>query len=353
MKEIVEKNLSYDDPIFYRSKDGQPMSHPNNMTLTLDGCKAQCSSHRGFYKDIGPRLTAWLIPILLLISNVELSPLDKRRFLSIVHLLGDPIHSMFAFAHKAESWSQCFYLSQQQYGMDEDRTKVFATILAAVEEVKGAELDFKRTKGDLTTILRDLVGTKELPGGKEYRFWSEVAVDMADGRTDELLRTVLAILLYIYQVVAAFVPEVGGGSTSPPGGRIGTAMFISWLVPIVLLSNAVGGFTSRRTCIRTLKRIARNRGQPLNIDLKEYFKTQSWSGAIYSYRPRKRLFTGGNTPRMMLLLLLQESELESLHIRQQDLAPVVETIIPLDRAADAFELVASDATFGKVILDCR
>jgi NADPH2:quinone reductase len=34
-------------------------------------------------------------------------------------------------------------------------------------------------------------------------------------------------------------------------------------------------------------------------------------------------------------------------------APVVDEVIPLDRAADAYELVASDATFGKVILDCR
>ena len=35
------------------------------------------------------------------------------------------------------------------------------------------------------------------------------------------------------------------------------------------------------------------------------------------------------------------------------IAPVVETVIPLDRAADAYDLVASDTTFGKVILDCR
>ena len=35
------------------------------------------------------------------------------------------------------------------------------------------------------------------------------------------------------------------------------------------------------------------------------------------------------------------------------LAPVVETVLPLDRVADAYDLVASDATFGKVILDCR
>jgi len=34
-------------------------------------------------------------------------------------------------------------------------------------------------------------------------------------------------------------------------------------------------------------------------------------------------------------------------------APVIEQVLPLDRAADAYDLVASDATFGKVILDCR
>ena len=33
-------------------------------------------------------------------------------------------------------------------------------------------------------------------------------------------------------------------------------------------------------------------------------------------------------------------------------APVVDAVLPLDRAAEAYELVASDTTFGKVILDC-
>ena len=35
------------------------------------------------------------------------------------------------------------------------------------------------------------------------------------------------------------------------------------------------------------------------------------------------------------------------------LAPIVETVLPLAEAANAYELLASDATFGKVILDCR
>jgi NADPH:quinone reductase-like Zn-dependent oxidoreductase len=33
-------------------------------------------------------------------------------------------------------------------------------------------------------------------------------------------------------------------------------------------------------------------------------------------------------------------------------APVIERVIPLDRVTDAYELVASDTTFGKVILNC-
>ncbi len=35
------------------------------------------------------------------------------------------------------------------------------------------------------------------------------------------------------------------------------------------------------------------------------------------------------------------------------IAPVVEATLPLDRANDAYALLESDATFGKVILDCR
>ena len=33
-------------------------------------------------------------------------------------------------------------------------------------------------------------------------------------------------------------------------------------------------------------------------------------------------------------------------------APIVEATFPLDRATDVYELLASNATFGKVILDC-
>jgi NADPH:quinone reductase len=40
-------------------------------------------------------------------------------------------------------------------------------------------------------------------------------------------------------------------------------------------------------------------------------------------------------------------------LAERRVAPIVHMTLPLDRAADAYELLASDRTFGKVILDCR
>jgi putative PIG3 family NAD(P)H quinone oxidoreductase len=39
-------------------------------------------------------------------------------------------------------------------------------------------------------------------------------------------------------------------------------------------------------------------------------------------------------------------------LAERRIEPIVETVVPLDRAADAYELLASDRTFGKVVLDC-
>jgi NADPH:quinone reductase-like Zn-dependent oxidoreductase len=40
-------------------------------------------------------------------------------------------------------------------------------------------------------------------------------------------------------------------------------------------------------------------------------------------------------------------------LAERRVAPIVEQVFPLDQVAAAYELVASDATFGKVVLDCR
>lgn len=95
----------------------------------------------------------------------------------------------------------------------------------------------------------------------------EIANELSNSSTNELPRTWLAILNYVWTVVAAFEEAIGGKSSSQPGGRIGTAMFLSWLIPMLLLSNTVGCFTSRRTMVRILARFVKLSREGEDVDL--------------------------------------------------------------------------------------
>ena len=305
---------AYDDDRFYHDAAGRTLSSPEDLTLTVSGCEEICGPEQGWYRDIGPRLVNWLIPVLLLISNVELSPLDKRRFLAILHLLGDPIDSMWSMIDKLDSWDQCYRLAERYGGACSRCNRIIATVLAGFEEVQGPRF---HSQADYVALV------EQHDFANEYQEWRRTAVLLADSRTDEFARTCLAIILYMFQLVASFVSEVGGGSNSPPGGRIATGVFLSWLIPVALMSNAMGNFTSRRTCYEIMSDFAKRTGEPLQIrssrsvllpgvrflsrsSSTNYNDSLSWSGGLHTFRPWKRL--GTNTaerqPRASAVLLL-------------------------------------------------
>ena len=293
---IGNQTLALDDQVFFRNAAGQPLNTKEDLTLTLDGCRRLCGPRLMWYQDIGPRLSIWLIPVLLLISNVELSPLDKRRFAAILHLLGDPIDSLWSLLHKLDSWDRCLDLAEERYGAACSRCqRIIATVFAGFEEMEGPRIKSERYFDGLVH-QRDPVNN--------FQLWRQTAVDLADSRTDEFGRAAFAILLYAFQLIANFVKELGGGSSSPPGGRIATGVFLSWFLPMVLLSNAVGNFPARRTCYDALSRFAERMGDPLQIPRSrsvllpsipsltytsstDYSHSLSWSGAIYTFRPWK------------------------------------------------------------------
>ena len=295
LEDITHGSLPLNHPAFFRDSFGRPMSDSGNLTLTLDGCKMLCGDRRAWYDDIGPRLSAWLIPILLLVSNVELSPLDKRRFYAILHLLGDPIDSIWSLVHKIYSWDRCYRLASRYSSVCQRCQHVIGTVFGGFEELQGPR-----------TISEDDFDAfcKLHPFPLYSQQWRRAAVKLADNRTNEFARTCLAISLYVYQLIAGFVKEVGGDSSSPPGGRIATSVFLSWLVPTTLLSNAIGNFPSRRTCYDVFSAFELETGGEVKVShresvlmpglrplahesLTEYFQSLSWSGGIYTFRPWK------------------------------------------------------------------
>jgi hypothetical protein len=96
---------------------------------------------------------------------------------------------------------------------------------------------------------------------------------------------------------------------------------MTWIVPSILLSNAIGGFTSRRTCFGVLETFIQDAtgqhnawavlqqaapGLEKHTTVHDYVDTVAWSGAIYSYRPSKRLVlcSGRRDINEWVLLLL-------------------------------------------------
>lgn len=278
------------------SASGLLLNGSSNMTVTRHGCNEFCGGW-SWYWDALPRLLTWILPILLLLSNIELSPIDKKRFMTVFHALGDPIDSLWSLIHKIYIWNRLYAIGltkspprieqtrgfitiisivveffrnryhrarqflrlepirpDEELGTDlsrHDRARIIATVLSGFEEISGAKIESEDYYHMITRQLGRLGEPEE--DATKFEEWRRTARILADSRTNEFPRTCLAIIVYILGVIAAFIPEVGGGNTSPPGGRIGSAIFLSWLVPLILVSNTIGAFTSRRTCLTIMR----------------------------------------------------------------------------------------------------
>jgi hypothetical protein len=332
---------------------------PYNPVLTKYGCEVFCGYHQGWYKDPGPRVVDWIIPVFFLLSNIDLSPIDKRKFFTIFHALGDPIDTIWSLLDKLYAWYRCYQIakklaeegqqeaqgqreghsqreewqaSKEQQGLEEQQgqqenqelevqveeqarngvgenaaeneaeevsleyhIRVIATVFAGFEEIAGHAITSEKFCQEAAATLGQIGTAKE--NLDHFAEWRRAAVSMADDRTNEFLRTGLAIVLYIFQLASEFVDGISGGSTSTPGGRIGSAVFLSWLIPTTLISNILGGFTSRRTCLKTMIDLVgkiNTSHDPTSGEVlvereswEGYFDALPSTGAIYTFRPFK------------------------------------------------------------------
>ncbi len=320
-KRLDNNTLARNDRIFYFNGTNY-MYGADNMWLTIEGCQNNCPKPNfDLYSDMWPRLLTWLVPALLLIGSVHLPRIGHaNRIFIIFHFMGDPIDSMWSLLTKAEVWNRFYALALRYTPPGPDRlpmARALAAMLSAFEELSG----------DMTTVEKEFHAIIDENGAQLAKedldyIIKEAADELVDSRSNEGLRTVLVIVNYLWTVLAALVPEIGGLQSSQPGGRIGTAMDLSWLVTTVLLSNTLSGFTSRRTCLRIMERYTRTikgRRRDLhifpsspallsqtkgNVQFEDFIDAQPWNGSVYSYRPRKRLppsgSAGDNSPAYLL-----------------------------------------------------
>jgi hypothetical protein len=116
----------------------------------------------------------------------------------------------------------------------------------------------------------------------------DIAIDVAMSRSGRLLLALIALGLYIWQVISAFDTTIGGAWSTVPGGerhfkiishcrfvltlfsspgRIALVIFWHWIVAAILLSNTVGSFPAKDFCRRTVEKVYARYGRDISAAL--------------------------------------------------------------------------------------
>ena len=269
-------------------------NHPSNTTylspgssekyvqLSYDSCLVACGKDTRRFEDIIPRLNTWLLPVLFLLASAQYPsaaendrPFEKVRrkavvcFEALAHILGDPVNYTYTLLSQVENWKACHNLASNLPRSLEDENipdvaqiQNVAIILAAVERVFDHLENHEKARQYFEIILDTL---KKRPGDMATAIKDEakIARDFAIVRTRHLAPAIFAIAFYAWQVVGAFVPVIGA-SPSPSGGRVATALTLSWIICIVLFGNTVGEVASRTAYENTIKNYIEER-LPTNV----------------------------------------------------------------------------------------
>ena len=328
-----------DTSLFWKDSTGHIWSDYENPILQVSFCKAECGgSGMGWYPDAATRLLIWFIPVIFLISSINLPPIGRKRFVMISHLFGDPIHSFWSLSSKLEDWNHCYAMAKKIHAPRpssiEGPNMVMNTSRSGRESVRPPHTTSVDKRIRNTAVIFAAIREVLPPSGYEMNPNSlyscsciryiaedmnrEVAGNIIDQRTNGTLQTWFAIFTYIFGIVCAFVSVLGGSSSSPSGGKIAEAMILSWLLPIILLINAIGQFRAE-DCIRIvhqfgkhieriehLESCTRNEdsaGQGRTTDdWGVFLDSQAWSGGVYFCQLKKRMLETG--PRRLKSLLL-------------------------------------------------
>jgi hypothetical protein len=347
-------SLANDPSFFYRDKSGRIFSDYSNPIILEDKCVELCGgSGMGWYSDSATRLLTWFVPGLFLIWSINLAPIGLERFVTVAHLFGDPIHSYWSLLSKLEDWNECDRLAREFHEsnlppasrslllasrilppaskfwhfpcyntpideqardivvMIDEQARDTAVIIAAIKELLPANKDI-----DVAAIHYCSCSTVN---------YNQIAGSIISARTTGTQTTWFAIGTYIFGIICAFIPVLGGseGDSGPSGGKIAPAMLLSWILPNILLNNEIGQLP-KEACIRIVRQLETSEGQqhsencnatsnPKNEDWtsdtsglnddnwKEFLSSQAWSGGIYSCQLQRSMLETRRQGRRSML----------------------------------------------------
>lgn len=206
---------------------------------------------------------------------------------ALAHILGDPVNYICTLVAQVETWEQCLelaadtripaerILSVTELSQNQNMAIILSTFERILDHFKDrglAERYFKSITETLRNPKRRLVNGKLVDGKMVAKDWADafkyeakIARNLVIVRTRHLAPAIFAIGFFIWLIIGALVPVIGGPNSS--GGRVAIALTLSWIIFIVLFGNTIGEVSSHTVYADTIKKYLESR--PLNLGQSE------------------------------------------------------------------------------------
>ncbi|KAM7194939.1 hypothetical protein V8F33_006981 [Rhypophila sp. PSN 637] len=266
----------------------------DNSSVTYDACKAVCGEMEySIADDCGPRLSSWVLPVVILAVSVQHPPLAlPQRILAISRMTGDPVGSLLWMVRElrfyeycldegiktAAAWEYHFRLTGMDKGGPIDHTTAtahpgihdeeklqnlagnFARIFHAVSMAKGGR-DPSETSQHVQQAIAELTKlelskrTAAVVGFRNQVNQLGRAIVQRNLKSRSTSRSCFAVACFLIPLIVAIVPWI-----SPPasGGMITSILTLSPLLLMVFLSNAIGEYSNLASLERELEDFRKN-----------------------------------------------------------------------------------------------
>jgi hypothetical protein len=213
-EQCIDRILNYTDATdasliptskIFVTDNNQTLSTRKKMAIWVPACKKICSRgsripFRDWYQDRGPRIMAWIVPVALLLSSIELWPLDKRRFQTLFQAVGDPIDVLWPLIHKLQMRNQLHALATSFANENPYHARIMAIVLGGFEDLLSPDIESYQCVGDIKDFLWNATEVKMVA------LWEGTALE-TDGRTAALYICHCPTLLATLAAADLILPE--------------------------------------------------------------------------------------------------------------------------------------------------
>lgn len=316
--------------------------HPDRVLLTLEGCEEICHDGYGLWpaQDTLLRLILWLLPAVVLVAHFHFAPLPATNICQVIlHLLGDPVDSMWSMLTRQEA-NRRFFRRATTRGLQNGQP--VATVWSAYDELGWKDPSaffFKSLRERAPTVPTNATPSPPTLGGNlsgqggwnfirrattwanrepevaqdtQFRFppdntemyYIELAAQrLTSNRSESQLTTWIAIGGLIGGLFAAFIRTWTLRLNNQTSHTIAAVSLLFIFIPLVKISGNIGAFTSSTAVVDIIQELRRNLSEydkRLGLERPALFPPlvfgddPLWNGKIATTNHGRRMSSGLN-----------------------------------------------------------